>query len=136
MTNYREIVEKMEAIEPYQIVEIAESKGRDFKLIKTHQIRNFYSEITAMKNEVQMAGSKGALDESKLRMQLMLLKPKLAYAAGRQGKNGSVMQFYEFITAVIEGVNQAQGEAFRQALHNFFHLMESLVAYHKFFGGE
>lgn len=96
--------------------------------LKTNQIRNFYSAITRMRVEFEQ--SKG--DYDKVKNQLIMLKPKLAYAAGRQ--TAVRAHFYEFMTGAIEEVGKAQDKT--EALKNFFLLVESVVAYHKYHGGE
>ena len=66
-----------------------------------------------------------------IQTELILLKPKLAYAAGRQ-KNVK-KNFQKFMTKAINGVADAQNK--KDAIEKFFALVESIVAYHKFYGG-
>ncbi|MEL6626639.1 MAG: type III-A CRISPR-associated protein Csm2 [Bacteroidota bacterium] len=71
----------------------------------------------------------------KLNRRMILLKPKLAYAAGRQRK---VKEVYQFVSLAIDGVKEASKHKNEQdwidGLQNFFDLIESVVAYHKYYG--
>ena len=60
-----------------------------------------------------------------------MLKPKLAYAAGRQP---AVTPFYKLVSAAVAGIEKAENKP--QAFQNFFELLDSIVAYHKFHGGK
>lgn len=94
--------------------------------LKTGQIRNFYSAITRMRTDFSRHGY------DKVSPQLTMLKPKLAYAAGRQSAVRS--NFYPIMKSAIDGVTSAKDKPV--ALENFFMFIESVVAYHKFYGGE
>ncbi len=96
--------------------------------LKTNQIRNFYSAITRMRTEYEQSN----YDYEAIKNQLVMLKPKLAYAAGRQ--TAVRANFYPFMKMAIEGVGSATNK--REAMEKFFLLIESVVAYHKFHGGE
>lgn len=134
----------LSTLKPQDLVSIAEAKGKGFaKDMKTHQLRNFFSQVTQMKQQWKMEQSqqtekpgKEAAESQplsqKVETQLVMLKPRLAYAAGRQPK--SVKPFYDFISQAIDGVLSAQKPTL--ALHTFFDLIEGVVAYHKFHGGK
>jgi CRISPR-associated protein Csm2 len=94
--------------------------------LKTGQIRNFYSAITRMRTDFSLHGY------DKVSSQLTMLKPKLAYAAGRQSAVRT--NFYPIMKSAIDGVTSAKDKPV--ALENFFMFIESVVAYHKFYGGE
>ena len=129
-----------------KIVEKAEKEAKKFKddQVKTNQIRNFYSSIAKMRTDYAQGVAK-IKSENKLkigsdeyekacygtiRTELIMLKPKLAYAAGRQ--RAVRRSFYPFMTKAIDGV--ANAECKTDAIEKFFALIESVVAYHKFFG--
>ncbi len=113
-----------------KIVKKAEEMAIQFTRdkLKTNQIRNFYSAITRMRVDFEQA--ENGYDEVKSR--LVMLKPKLAYAAGRQ--TAVRANFYPFMTTAIESIEKATNKT--KAMENFFILVESIVAYHKFHGGE
>ena len=111
------------------INEIANERGKDFKSIKTNQIRNVFSEITLIRTKFKQKKEWTKEIESSL----ILLKPKLAYAKGR---NPQVENFQEFMFKAIDSVIEANNDSKLNALENFFLLIESIVAYHKFHGGK
>lgn len=116
---------------PEEIVREAESLAQQLAQkdrVKTGQIRNFYSGITRMRTEYT------AGDTSKIHRQLVMLKPKLAYAAGRQLAVKAT--FYPKMRDAVDGVLSAPEADKSQAYDNFFMFVESIVAYHKFYGGE
>lgn len=114
------------------IVKKAEDMALQFTRdkLKTNQIRNFYSAITRMRADYEQAEEGKGYD--KVKNQLIMLKPKLAYAAGRQ--TAVRANFYPFMTTAIGSIEQAGDKA--GCLEKFFLLVESVVAYHKFHGGE
>lgn len=123
-------------LKPEDLNAIADEKGKDFTKIKTNQIRNVFANINAIRTDFKIAiTTKDAQDQNekinKIKRDLVLLKPKLAYAAGRQNV---VKPFQEFLFELInKTVNSKKLEL---ALENFFIMVESVVAYHKFHGGK
>lgn len=123
-------------LKPEDLNAIADKKGKDFTTIKTNQIRNVFANINAIRTDFKIAiTTKDAQDQNekinKIKRDLVLLKPKLAYAAGRQNV---VKSFQEFLFELInKTVNSKKIEL---ALENFFIMVESVVAYHKFHGGK
>lgn len=90
------------------------SKGRDSKnKLSTSQVRTVLTEIQKMKR----------YDHNKIQ----LLRPKLAYAAGRH--RGKVKDFQELMEALFKKLNEDNFE-------NFKYFIEALVAYHKYHGGK
>jgi len=96
--------------------------------IKTNQIRNFFAAILAIKNKVETMEE---FDFSKIETDILLLKPKIAYAAGRKKE---VTPFKDFVDELVEAVKKSTNH--EKAVKNFFSLIESVVAYHKFYGGK
>jgi CRISPR-associated protein Csm2 len=111
-----------------EIVEIAKEKGEKFKDIKTNQLRNFFNEVVSIKNNML---SMNEFNFSLIESKLILLKPKLAYAAGRQN---TIKLFKTFMDEVIDAVLKAKDK--KKAIENFITLNESIIAYHKFYGGK
>jgi len=105
-----------------------DEQGKSFsKDIKTNQIRNVFSKITSLRNIYK---SKRKYDDE-LERALILLKPQLAYAAGRQEK---VKIFQQEMNKIIDGVINSSNK--NLAIENFFAIVEGFVAYHKFHGGK
>lgn len=111
-----------------KINEVANEYGKNFaQKIKTNQIRNIFSHINSIKTKFR---NKGNIYSDEIETSLILLKPKLAYAAGRQEK---VSEFQKFMFEIIDTVVNSKER--KKAIENFFDLVEAIVAYHKFYGG-
>lgn len=100
------------------LVKAAENLGRRLKDqgLKTNQIRKVY---TAVK-KIEWSG----FDQK----QLIMLKPKLAYAAAR---HRSVEQLKEVLTMAIDRVGNDENR-----FQNFVDFFEAILAYHKAAGGK
>lgn len=101
--------------------------------IKTNQIRNIYGAINQIRNKMRTTR-----DLNTVINKIVLLKPKLAYAAGKkqEGKEGKeevklLKDLKDFFTEAINAVINAKDK--NRALENFFILSEAIVCYHKFF---
>ena len=106
------------------LVETADTLGRRLNEIQpereklsTSQIRNIYGAVKKM----QM---KGGLDPHKL----LMLKPKLAYAAKRHGKGVNMLK--EILTRAIDMVGNDPAN-----FNRFVDFFEAILAYHKAYGG-
>lgn len=105
------------------------------KELSTSQIRRFFGLIKRLQ-------AKGYTDET--RTDLIMLTPQLAYAVGRdkkktkQGlKDGSkIHYFYKEITKAIDAVEADTIELEQKYFKNLVNLVEAIVAYHRFAGGE
>lgn len=108
-----EIIEK--GGEP--LVTAAENLGRKLaRNLKTSQIRKVYGAV----KKIQMS-------EEFNRNELIMLKPKLAYAAARKAE---VEELKDTLTNAINEVDD--DEKFK----NFVDFFEAILAYHKAYGGE
>lgn len=83
------------------------------KKLTTNQLRKFFGEV----KKQQMRG----FDKT----DFILLKPKLAYAVGRDLKKTKIKDFYIVMADAIDKVDTE--EHFR----NFIKIFEAIVAYHK-----
>jgi CRISPR-associated protein Csm2 len=104
------------------LVETAEQLGKrlmEERLTKS-QIRNIYGAVKKM----QM---KGELDPHKL----LMLKPKLAYAAKRHKDVKGVDTLKDILTQAIDLVENEQ-----EKFNRFVDFFEAILAYHKFYGGK
>ena len=107
------------------LVNAAEKLGTRLKNsgLKTAQIRKVYSAV----KKIQMR------DEFQ-RNELVMLKPKLAYAAAR---NSEVMDLKDALTQAIDQVTQAKDPAdTKEKFKNFVDFFEATLAYHKAAGGQ
>lgn len=99
--------------------------------LKTHQLRNVFSAVEKSRNRYRIIKREApdAAAYEDLVGSLILLKPKIAYAAGRQ--KTVRYHFFPFVSDSIDAVRNSDDK--EKALENFFILMESVVGYHKFF---
>lgn len=96
--------------------------------LTTNQLRRFFGDIKRLEMQVL---SQETFDE-RLKNELLLLKPKLAYAKGRS-QNTKIDEFHQEITTAIDAVI---GTPTKESFRNFVKLVEAIVAYHKAHGGE
>jgi CRISPR type III-A-associated protein Csm2 len=112
-------------------IKIADDLAKDLAQkhkIKTHQIRNFFGQVSKIKTD-----SEKEFNVEKVKRQIFLLKPLLAYATGRQGK-AKMLEFYTEIVKQIELVTSTKtDDDSKQAISNFFEFCTAIVAYHKFY---
>jgi CRISPR type III-A-associated protein Csm2 len=89
---------------------------KPIKKLSSSQIRNILYEIQRMQG--QQFNPK----------RLQLLRPKMAYAAGRH--KGKVMVLQQVTDQAIQMVTN------KEQFENFRHFFEAIVAYHRYHGGE
>ena len=100
------------------LVKEAEQRGRQLaRDLTTSQIRNIYGAVKKM----QM---KGQLDTHKL----LMLKPKLAYAAKRHGRGVETLK--DVLTQAIDLVGNDS-----KKFNRFVDFFEAILAYHRAYGG-
>lgn len=95
-----------------------------FNAVTTSQIRIAYGEITRLKMK---------FDDTAL----MMLRPKLAYAAARAndraGTYAGLSQIIKFGVNAVAATEQTQKQ---KAFNNLASVFEAILAYHKAFGGK
>ena len=104
------------------LVEYAEKAGRYMarRGLTNSKIRSIYGEI----KRIQMS------EFDKEKSAFILLKPKVAYALGREPGNDGLRLFREiFDLSSVDVTNQ-------KSFQNFCNLMEAILAYHKAWGGK
>ncbi len=104
-----------------KIVEIAEQVGKRLKEIdlKINQIRRFLDEARQIEGEVK----RGVFPADRV----VLLRPKLAYAAGRERK---VKDLMTVLDPALRSASISQ-----ENFEKFLRLIEAIVAYHRYYGG-
>jgi len=104
------------------LVEIADKLGKHLKDngLKTTQIRRFLDGVRKL--DIQFSKGKKFSED-----QVVLLKPKLAYAAGRHRE---VMPLMDVLQPAITAGSRSYSD-FKRLLA----LIEAIVAYHKYHGG-
>lgn len=105
-----------------EFVEFAENTGKamaEGKLTKS-KIRSIYGEI----KRIQAGGFE------KMKSSFYLLKPKVAYALGRDDSNQGLQLFKQVFDKCYPDVND------EHSYENFCNFFEAILAYHKAFGGK
>lgn len=104
-----------------EFVDYAEKAGRAIKEggLTASQIRNIYGEVKRIQNG----------DFDKLKSSFFLLKPKVAYAVGRNNNLG--LQIFQTIFNECFSLIQD-----KKTFHNFCNIFEAILAYHKAYGGK
>ncbi len=103
------------------------------KALTTGQLRKFFGEVKRIDADVV-----------KHKAEIPMLKPLLAYAVGRDKKstrNGMVNssrieEFGKELTNAIDGIRYDNDDILKSDYKNFVQIFESIVAYHKFYGGK
>ena len=109
------------------MVEFAEALGKHLqeKKVTTSQIRNAYGNM----KKLEMAGWQG----SRTQREVLLLKPRLAYAAGRQ-QDRAAKEGLEMLRKVMDSaINEVNEE---ESFKRFCQFFEAIIAYHKAAGGK
>lgn len=118
-----------------------EGKKYCINKVTTSQLRNFFSKIISIRTAFQ---TNKYWDEKKgfkitlLKKDLILLRPTLAYAKGR---NDDLINFHKEVDNLIEktivAINQAKNtDEVKDIVEIFLSIIEGFVAYHKFYGGK
>ena len=100
--------------------------GGNFNMkLTTSQLRNFFGEVRRIQT--------GGFNE----MDFLLLKPKLAYASGRQG--GNAVKPLKLILDMAHAAvfkEEADCKPIKDRFQNFVNFFEAVLAYHKGYGGK
>ena len=108
-----EITEKVTSATDKFAHEFGNYLGSGGNKMTTNQLRRFFGEVKRQ----QMR----EFDEG----QFVLLKPKLAYAVGRDKKRTKINEFYLFMADAIDAVHS------QEQFNRFVQVFEAIVAYHK-----
>ena len=115
-------LEKFSKLNADELDKFSNKMGEQLKNggLKTSQIRKFLAAVRSIQNKVK----KG---EHFDREEIVLLKPKLAYAAGRQPRE--VKPLMTVLNPAIDKVRD------KLDFDKFVRFVEGIVAYHKYYGG-
>ncbi|WP_075964496.1 type III-A CRISPR-associated protein Csm2 [Parabacteroides massiliensis] len=114
-----------------EAVEWAKSFGeyltkKDVKdVLSTSQLRKFFGELRRIDS-----------DFSHKKNDIIMLKPMLAYAVGRDKKKTKTKEFGEEMSKGIDAIRLEDEVHAKNDFKNFLKIFEAIVAYHKFYGGE
>jgi CRISPR-associated protein Csm2 len=99
--------------------------------MKTAQLRRFFGAIKSIERTIEDEKSEKAWDE--VEAEFYLLKPKIAYAKGRKL---IPEEFYQVLKVSLNKINIGSNEDKIENFKIFVKFLESIVAYHKFYGGD
>lgn len=107
-----------------RLVEIARETGEQLfsQKLKMNQIRRFLDGVRRIESEL-----KGKVAFEQIQDEIVLLRPKLAYAAGREAKVKPLMNVLD--PAIKSGAQS------RENFNKLLRLIEGIVAYHRYYGG-
>ena len=134
-SSIKQEINKLKSLHKYSIRDLvthAEEFGKDLKRgrLETNQIRKFLDAINRLKAKIAQAEEQKKTDQQlfeDIEIEIVLLKPKLAYAAAIQK---SAKPLSEVMSAAIDKVHSL--EDFKRLVQ----LIESIIAYHKAEGGK
>ncbi len=99
--------------------------------LSTSQVRKFFGELKRIQ-----------ADPEKYKEDIPLLKAKLAYAVGRDSykdKRGNLQnksKINEFYQELARGIDYIREDNRKEDFTRFVKIVESVVAFHKYFGGK
>lgn len=104
--------------------------------LSTNQLRKFFDQLKKLK---AISNSSGDYYD-----QLLMLQAQLAYAVGREKRKrgrdmvdtNKIKYFYEEVSIGIKAIDEIDTELRQKGLKKFVHLIEAVVAYHRYSGGE
>ena len=117
-------LKKLSALEADRLVDLAEKMGEFLAnriRLRTGQIRKFVDAV----NEIKSEGTQEK-EANFFRSQCLLLKPKLAYAAGCQEE---VKPLMAVLAPCLDRVHN------KDDFIRFYRFVESILAYHRYHGG-
>lgn len=111
---------------------LSESGGRKSALT-TGQLRRFFGEVKRIETDVV-----------KYKTDIPMLKPLLAYAVGRDKKKiknvvvnkTRIEEFEQEISRAIGAIRFDNDQNLKSDYKNFAQILEAIVAYHKYYGGQ
>jgi len=118
-------LERMSELSAEKLVSFADNLGEFLAKrarLKTSQIRKFLDAV----NSIKSRGRAKKEETSFFQRETLLLKPKLAYAAGRQNE---VKPLMEVLDPCMDKVKNEQD------FLCFSRFVEAIIAYHRFHGG-
>ena len=118
-----EQVKNIKSTDAETIVAVAEKAGKGLKEagLKMNQIRRFLTELRSIE-----ADRKKNTEVAQIKDRVVFLRPKLAYAAGREER---VRPLLYILDPALKSVSDKQG------FQNLLRLVEGVVAYHRAEGG-
>ncbi|HII91642.1 MAG TPA: type III-A CRISPR-associated protein Csm2 [Methanosarcina sp.] len=109
----------------------ADKIAHTLKNMKTAQLRRFFGAIKKIERTIQEENSEKAWSD--VEAEFYLLKPKIAYAKGRKLIPD---EFYQVLKVSLNKIDIGSNEEKIENFKRFVKFLESIIAYHKFYGGD
>jgi CRISPR-associated protein Csm2 len=128
---------KLKMLKDLKVKSIAEEDGyadrvaHTLRNMKTAQLRRFFGAIKTIERKMEEEDPENVWD--KVEAEFYLLKPKIAYARGRRLIPD---EFYQVLRISLNKINVGSNEDKIENFKRFVNFLESIVAYHKFYGGD
>lgn len=109
----------------------AEQFARQLKSMKSNQLRKFFDEIKTIEKQLRVSETSW----SDVETQIVSLIPQIKYNKGRK----LIPEiFSNYMTDTIERILESSedDEKKKEMFKNFVKILEAIVAYHKFHGGD
>jgi CRISPR-associated protein Csm2 len=128
--EYGKKMENLGAIDSGDLVDMADKMGKQLaRSLKINQIRRFLDALRKIEQEFyQVTDSSGAHQTEKVKHNLSMLRPKLAYAVGRDRNVKPLM-------TVLEPAIKAAAKNPDQSFEKLLRFMEAIIAYHRYYEG-
>jgi len=126
-------VQNLGGLDPDRLVDISNQIGQELsRTLKMNQIRRFLDALRKIEQDYYQFNFLKAVEKEqfkvRLKHSLAMLRPKLAYAAGRERNVRDLM-------IVLEPAIQAAARDPENVFEKLLRFMESIIAYHRFHGG-
>lgn len=109
----------------------ADKIAHTLKSMKTTQLRRFFGAIKLIERTIEEEEPEKAWND--VEAEFYLLKPKIAYAKGRKL---IPEEFYQVLKVSLNKIDIGSNEDKIENFRFFVKFLESIVAYHKFYGGD
>ncbi len=128
--GYAKEMENLENLDSSRLVDIADDIGGKLaRSLKINQIRRFLDALRKIEQEYYgVIGSEDPQQKEKIKHNLSMLRPKLAYAVGRDRSVKPLM-------TVLEPAIRAAANNPEQGFEKLLRFMEAIIAYHRYHEG-
>ncbi len=111
-----------------ELIDTTEKLGKELQKnrLTTSQIRQVFTKLKSIE----------AKSYAPNRTEFIMLKPYIAYAAGRQPRCKGLQTFKDKISCAIDEVISGDTKTEQDRFYNFCRLFEAILAYHRASGGK
>ncbi|MBM4276178.1 MAG: type III-A CRISPR-associated protein Csm2 [Deltaproteobacteria bacterium] len=138
--QYAKEIQNLHSIASERLVELSDDIGCALSTtIKMNQIRRFLDSLRRIEhnyNDMKYQEDPQREELKKgIKHNLTMLRPKLAYAVGRTDPKKDEGKAFRNLMIVLEPAIQAAARDPENVFEKLLRFMESIIAYHRFYGG-